>query len=124
MLSTKKDLRDHLKAGETISSDEMKKAKKENGLIGLHDTTSKEWKDFNVHKAFNKSIKAAINYKYDDDEDEDSDDEEWNRPKLPVILLVTRVVSPFCIAACSFAHGQNFWNMFPLLYVLCANIRK
>ena len=76
MLSTKKDLRDHLKAGETISSDEMKKAKKENGLIGLHDTTSKEWKDFNVHKAFNKSIKAAINYKYDDDEDEDSDDEE------------------------------------------------
>ena len=75
LVTTKKDLRDVLGKDASISNEKMKKAKKEFGLMGLHDTSSKVWQDFNVHKAFNKSIKAALKFKYEDD-DEDEDDDE------------------------------------------------
>ena len=42
----------------------MKEAKKTFGLTGVKQTSSKEWEDFNVHKAFVFAIAAGIDAKY------------------------------------------------------------
>ena len=47
---------------------------KELNLTMWAKTSSKAWEDFNVHKAFNKALTAAYNYKYMEVDDEDSDD--------------------------------------------------
>ena len=41
-------------------------------------TSSKEWEDFNVHTAFNKTLAAAYNFKYvvENEDDEEDEDEE------------------------------------------------
>ena len=42
----------------------IKKKAKELGLAMWAKTSSKKWEDFNAHKAFNKVVRAAYNYKY------------------------------------------------------------
>ena len=42
----------------------MDKAKVEFGLTGVQETSSKEWEDFNVHRAFVFAINAGIESKY------------------------------------------------------------
>ena len=46
-----------------------KKSQKLN-LQGAMATSSKEWKDFNVHKAFNKVLHLAFIMKYGPEEDD------------------------------------------------------
>ena len=43
----------------------IKKKAKELGLAMWAKTSAKAWEDFNVHKAFNKVLETAYNYKYD-----------------------------------------------------------
>ena len=38
---------------------------KKNNYQGASETSSKEWEDFNVHKAFNKTLTTAYALKYD-----------------------------------------------------------
>ena len=48
-----------------VSFDQVKAAKTDNGFQIAAETSSKVWEDFNVHKAFNKTLTAAYNYKYE-----------------------------------------------------------
>ena len=43
----------------------VKEAKDQNGMQGCCKTSSKEWQDFNVHKAFVRTICAGYFSKYD-----------------------------------------------------------
>ena len=52
----------------------IKAKSKELNLTMYAKTSSKAWEDFNVHKAFNKALTAAYNYKYV--EQDDGSDEE------------------------------------------------
>ena len=52
----------------------IKKKTKDLNLTVWAKTSSKAWEDFNVHKAFNKALTAAYNYKYV--EQDDGSDEE------------------------------------------------
>lgn len=63
LFSTKKDLRE-AKPDDAVSRAEFIDAKKNHGLHGFHETSAKEWQDFNVHKAFIKAINGAMEYKY------------------------------------------------------------
>ena len=45
-MATKKDLRESI--DDTITGEEVKKKSKEMGFQGFHETSSKEWDDFNV----------------------------------------------------------------------------
>ena len=63
LLATKKDLRG-IRPEDAVTSQEFKAAKKANALMGMFETTAKEWQDRNVHKAFEKSIKVALDFAY------------------------------------------------------------
>ena len=47
-----------------VSFDQVKVMKTDLELQIAAETSSKVWEDFNVHKAFNKTLTAAYNYKY------------------------------------------------------------
>ena len=70
LIITKKDLR-LIRPDETVSTDEFKEVKKRFNLTAMHETSSKDWEDFNVHKAFQKAIKTALDVKYGCDDSED-----------------------------------------------------
>ena len=53
---------------------DVKSKKEELNLTMWSKTSSKAWEDFNVHKAFNKALAAAYNYKYMEADEEESDD--------------------------------------------------
>ena len=57
-----------------VSTKTFKEAKKNHGLSGMYETTSKVWQDFNVHKAFQKSIKVALDFAYGKEDSEDDDE--------------------------------------------------
>ena len=62
LILTKKDLIEiH---DNPVTFDEVK-AKSKVGYQGCSATSSKEWNDFNVHKAFNKVLQTAYISKYD-----------------------------------------------------------
>ena len=67
LMATKMDLRESI--NDAITGEEVKKKSKEMGFQGYHQTSSKEWEDFNVQKAFNNTIKVAIFNKYEGDSD-------------------------------------------------------
>jgi hypothetical protein len=67
LLLTKSDLADQLEEG-VVTEDDIK-AKKTELQFQIHAfTSSKAWEDFNVHKAFNKTLTAAYSYKYELDD--------------------------------------------------------
>ena len=62
---TKSDLIDYYESDDVVNEDMIIEMKKELGFNASAATSSKEWEDFNVHKAFNKALAAAYNYKYE-----------------------------------------------------------
>ena len=62
LVLTKKDLAEF--SDDPVTDEELKEAKKKFGLTGVKQTSSKEWEDFNVHKAFVFAIAAGIDAKY------------------------------------------------------------
>ena len=49
-----------------VTYEDIKKAREEKGLQGHCQTSSKEWQDFNVHKAFVRTIVTGYYAKYDE----------------------------------------------------------
>ena len=58
LILTKKDLVEFI--DEPVKLEMLKKKQKELGMQVSAETSSKEWEDFNVHKAFVKAIETAI----------------------------------------------------------------
>jgi len=48
-----------------VTGDELSEKKNSVGAVFNAETSSKEWEDFNVHKAFNKMLAAAYDFKYE-----------------------------------------------------------
>ena len=63
LILTKSDLHDFV--DEPVEFDALKKAANDGGFQGACKTSSKEWSDFNVHKAFNKTLTTAFIKKYE-----------------------------------------------------------
>ena len=59
---------------DTVKLSDVKAKAKELNLKGCMEASSKVWEDFNVHKAFNKALTAAYEWKYVEEGEEDSDD--------------------------------------------------
>ena len=69
LVLTKSDLQEM--CDDAVTYDMIKKAKDENGLQGHCQTSSKEWQDFNVHKAFVRTICTGYFAKYEEKLGED-----------------------------------------------------
>lgn len=65
LLLTKSDLQDAMEDDEKVTEEMIIAKKTELGFNVSAATSSKEWEDFNVHKAFNKALAAAYAYKYE-----------------------------------------------------------
>ena len=63
LILTKSDLADVI--DDAIEFDTIKSKRKEQSLQIAAETSSKVWEDFNVHKAFNKTLTAAYAFKYE-----------------------------------------------------------
>ena len=63
LVLTKSDLQEM--CDNAVTYEMIKQAKDEQGLQGHCQTSSKEWNDFNVHKAFVRSICTAYFAKYE-----------------------------------------------------------
>lgn len=63
LILTKKDLAEYV--DDPVTYDMIKEQKLTQGLQGCSQTSSKEWEDFNVHKAFNQAISTAYYNKFD-----------------------------------------------------------
>ena len=61
LILTKSDLIDYV--DDAVTYQQIKTAKDEHGLQGCSQTSSKVWEDFNVHKAFNKTLITAFKSK-------------------------------------------------------------
>ena len=61
---TKSDLAEAL--DDPVTLDDVDSKKDELSLQLSAATSSKEWEDFNVHKAFTRTLTFAYKYKYDD----------------------------------------------------------
>lgn len=48
-----------------VTIEQIEEKKNELSLQVFAETSSKAWEDFNVHKAFNKTLTAAFDFKYD-----------------------------------------------------------
>jgi len=48
-----------------VTFDQIEEKKDELALQVCAETSSKAWEDFNVHKAFNKTLTAAFDFKYE-----------------------------------------------------------
>ena len=62
LVLTKSDLQDI--ADNAVQISELSDEAEKEGFQGAVETSSKEWEDFNVHKAFNKILTAAYDQKY------------------------------------------------------------
>ena len=84
LVLTKADLLPNLEDGVTL--DRIKEKKQELGLQLALSTSSKEWEDFNTHKAFNSTLLAAYKFKYlmegEDSDDDEDEEEEWEEQTL------------------------------------------
>ena len=72
LILTKADLLEMIDDGVEVPA--VKKKTKDLNLMMWAKTSSKAWEDFNVHKAFNKALAAAYNFKYMEADEEESDD--------------------------------------------------
>ena len=61
---TKSDLAEAL--DDPVTIEDVDEKKEELSLQLSAATSSKEWEDFNVHKAFTRTLTFAYKYKYDD----------------------------------------------------------
>ena len=65
LVLTKSDLEEAIDDEDSkVTFAQIRTAQKAHQLIGSSKTSSKEWNDFNVHKAFNKALTAAYKAKY------------------------------------------------------------
>ena len=67
LIRTKQDLLEHLEEADLVTDAMIEKKCREEALQGSESTSSKEWHDFNVHKAFVKAISTGYYNKYDED---------------------------------------------------------
>ena len=66
LILTKSDLQEVLDdPDDMVTIDQVEDKKNELNLQVFAETSSKAWEDFNVHKAFNKTLTAAFDFKYD-----------------------------------------------------------
>ena len=63
LILTKSDLA--VNATDPVTEEELVDYQKEQNYQGASSTSSREWEDFNVHKAFNKTLTTAYALKYD-----------------------------------------------------------
>ena len=63
LVLTKSDLADLIE--DPITYNQIKKAKEDHGLQGYCQTSSKVWQNFNVHKAFVRTICTGYFAKYE-----------------------------------------------------------
>ena len=63
MILTKSDLADNI--DDPVDGDMLKGKVEADGYQGYALTSSKEWEDFNVHKAFNKTLMLGLKAKYE-----------------------------------------------------------
>ena len=64
LVGTKKDMRSDSEG--CIPKAELEQQSREMGFQGIVETSSKEWQDTNIKKAFNQAIKLAYYHKYPD----------------------------------------------------------
>ena len=64
IILTKQDLIDAV--DNAVTMEDIEEAKDAHSLQIMAGTSSKEWEDFNVHKAFTKTLTFAYNFKYID----------------------------------------------------------
>ena len=62
LILTKSDLAEFIDDAVTFTT--IKEKRKDQNLTIAAETSSKVWEDFNVHKAFNKTLTAAYEFKY------------------------------------------------------------
>ena len=70
LILTKSDLAGECE--EPITLEELREKSKQEGLQYAAETSSKQWEDHNVHKAFTKVLSIAYRNKYGDEEDSHS----------------------------------------------------
>ena len=63
LVLTKIDLMDQ--CDDPVRFEEFQEHCLQENFQGAFETSSKEWEDFNVHKAFNKTLEFAYRFKYD-----------------------------------------------------------
>ena len=63
LFMTKSDLLDEDDTEEMVNIKELVEEKARLGLMGVRKTSSKEWEDFNVHKAFSFALESAYTAK-------------------------------------------------------------
>ena len=73
LILTKKDLEDLVEEPVRIAT--MRQASKDQGFQGAMGTSSKAWEDFNVHAAFNKTLKTGLDFKYENEDSSDDDED-------------------------------------------------
>ena len=70
LILTKSDLLEEMEedAEDRVDNKMLVKKNKEKskGFNGVAKTSSKVWEDFNVHKAFTKTLHTAYKFKYED----------------------------------------------------------
>ena len=65
LVLTKSDLLDTLDEDECVTFENIQTEAKAHGFQGCSKTSSKEWSDFNVHQAFNRTLASAYQFKYE-----------------------------------------------------------
>jgi len=68
LILTKSDLADEI--DEPVDLPMVKAKQKEMAFVMSAKTSSKVWEDFNVHKAFNRALTAAYQFKYEMDNED------------------------------------------------------
>ena len=68
LILTKSDLADEI--DEPVDLPMVKNKQKEMAFVMSAKTSSKVWEDFNVHKAFNRALTAAYQFKYEMDNED------------------------------------------------------
>ena len=65
LVLTKSDLLDTLDEDECVTFENIQQEARTHGFQGCSKTSSKEWSDFNVHQAFNRTLASAYQFKYE-----------------------------------------------------------
>ena len=66
LILTMSDMLSEDSKGDQVTYQQIRTAKDTHGLQGCCQTSSKKWEDFNVHKAFVRTISAGYFSKYDE----------------------------------------------------------
>ena len=71
LILTKSDLEDFTDAANLTTIKNLRDKSKQEGFAGALKTSSKDWEDFNVHKAVSKALITGYRMKYEDDDESD-----------------------------------------------------